>query len=207
MKRILAMLLGALLLACPALAEEADLQTQANAAYAEVLAGGQAVRAISDAEMPAGDAPAYTLQQTPVRFTVLDMNGDGVSDMVLELPQPEELVILFWSEGKVLALEAPYRGLLSLKDDGSHTFSSGATDGGVGTIGIDWVEGVPVWNRFVQASVQPVEGADGETLRIEVDGAPADEAAYQAFLAEHEAKLDALWYDYTEENVKLLLGQ
>lgn len=206
MRKWMALLAAVLLLAVTALAEETDVQPEANAAYAQVvLAGAEAVRVSSDAEEMKAYNPLYTLDRTPVRFTVLDMDGDGVGDMVLELAEPEEFVILFWQDGQVLALEMPYRGLLSLKDDGSHEYSSGAADGGVCTIGVEWVDGVPLYNRFVQASMSPAPDTD-ETI-IEVNGEAADLDAYHAFLAQQDAKLDALWYDYTEDNVKLLLGQ
>jgi len=54
-------------------------------------------------------------------------------------------------------------------------------------------------------SVMMADGSVCYTLDCGVE--ETDEAGYQAFLAEQDAKLDALWYDYTEENLKLLLGQ
>ncbi len=208
MKRVLAML-AVLLLALPVLAEENDVQAEANAAYAAViLEGAEAVHAARDAELAEGLTgydPVFTLQQTPVQFTVLDLNGDGVNDVVLEVSDVEGFILLIWQDGKVCAVNMPYRGLLSLKDDGTHNYSSGAADGGVRTIGVDWLDDVPVWNGFVQAAMIP--GADGGLDHIEVDGVPVDEAAYDAFIATQEAKLDALWYACTPENVRMLLGQ
>ena len=50
--------------------------------------------------------------------------------------------------------------------------------------------------------------ADGSaTYWLDGGAEQTDEAGYQAFLAQQDAKLDALWYDYTEENIRLLLGQ
>lgn len=205
MKRWLAMLCAALLLTCPALAEETDPQTEANAAYARVLLeGAEALRlvdtyAAGTESDPQAEASTIALTETPVRFTVMDMDTYGLMEVVLEMPAYECYIILTYDEGRVYAAEIPYRGLLNLKGDGTHEYSSGAMDGGVRMLLMESA----VLTTGVLADVRPT----GEnTVAYFIGGTQVDEAAYQAFLAEQEAKLPALWYDYTEENVKMLLG-
>ena len=183
-----------LLAALPGLAEESDRQTEANAAYASVLLNGEAWT-------PSGDVRE---DWNPVRFTVLDLDGDGVSEVILEVTEPEAFIILNGIKS-VIATEWPYRGLLNLKDDGTFTFSSGAMDNGVAMLVYQGDFGAQ-WGYLPLA--ESVSDADG-TVTYWLDGGAeqTDEAGYLAFLAQQDAKLDALWYDYTEENVRMLLGQ
>lgn len=201
-KRMLSLLAALVLLACPALAEEADVQAEANAAYAAVLLEGGEYTPMNDDVRSLQDC-------TPVRFAVMDMNGDGMAEVVLEVEGPEGFLILTYHEGMVYVGEEVYRGLLDLKDDGTSSFSSGASDNGVWgfCFVVEEESGRPVaLGRFVLAESFTAE--DG-SVRYALDSGSqtTDEAGYQAFIAEQDAKLDALWYDYTEENVKLLLGQ
>lgn len=203
MKRLIAMLAALLLMALPALAEEADLaerQAAANAAIARVLLDGEPYIPMKADDRLPDDWNA-------VRFTVLDMDGDGVTEVVVELTEWEAFVVLCFAGEGVYGTEFPYRGMLSLKDDGTFTYSSGAMDNGVAVLtyrsgGTD----------SLQSGYLPLaecrQEADGSvTFWLDGGAEKTDEAGYQAFIAQQSAKLDALWYDYTIDNVKLLLGQ
>lgn len=201
MKKILFLLAAMALLICPALAEEAEVQAKVNAAYAAVLLEGAEAVLLEDAfvSQTESEKTVLTLTDTPVRFTVMDMDTYGLMEVVLEMAEPERFIVLTYHDGVVYAAEIPYRGLLGLKADGTHEYSSGAMDGGVRMLLME----SSVLTTGLLAEVRPT----GEnTAAYIIGGAEVDEAAYQAFLAEQEAKLPALWYDYTEENVKLLLG-
>ena len=194
MKRLLIALMTLLLAVLPAMAEEPELQAEANAAYAAVLLEGAAWT-------PEGEVRE---DWNPVRFAVLDLDDDGVSEVVLEVTEPEAFIILNGVKS-VMATEWPYRGLLNLKDDGTFTFSSGALDTGVAMLVWQGDNGAQ-WGYLPLA--ESVSDADGNVSYWLDGGAEAtDEAGYLAFLAQQDAKLDALWYDYTEENVRMLLGR
>lgn len=202
MKRLIVILAALLLLTISAMAEDVDQQAEANDAYAAVLLR-------SEACVPLGDAVRSLQDCTPVRFTVMDMNGDGMAEVVLEVGEPEGFLILTYHEGVVYMAEEVYRGLLDLKDDGTSSFSSGALDNGVWDFCfvVEEESGRPVnIGRFVLAESR--SGEDGSvTYWFDGGAEQTDEDGYRAFIAEQDAKLDALWYDYTEENVKMLLGQ
>lgn len=202
MKRMIALLV-AMLLALPALAEEVDLserQAEANAAIARVLLDGEEyIPMQADDRMPA--------DWNAVRFTVLDMDGDGVTEVVVELTEWEAFVVLCAAGDGVYGSEFAYRGMLSLKDDGTFTYSSGAMDNGVAVLtyrsgGTD----------SLQSGYLPLaecrQEADGSvTFWLDGGAEKTDEAGYQAFITQQSAKLDALWYDFTPENIRMLLGQ
>lgn len=194
MKRMLAMLAAVLLLALPVLAEEKDEQAMANAAYAAVLLEGAPYEALDEVR------PEWN----PVRFTVLDLDGDGVTEVILEVTEPEAYIILN-GYATVQATEWPYRGLLQLKDDGTFLFSNGATDNGVAMLVLQG-DVDPQWGYLPLAECITDENAQ---VHYYLDGGAeaTDEAGYQAFIDQQSAKLDALWYEYTQENVRMLLGQ
>ena len=202
MKRMLTLLAALVLLACPVMAEETGVQAEANAAYAAVLLTGADYSPMNEEVLPLKES-------RPVRFAVMDMNGDGVAEVVLEVEAPEGFLILTYHEGRVYVGEEVQRGLLDLKDDGTSSFSSGAMDNGVWDFCfvVEEDTGRPVGiGHYVLAESR---SSDDGSVAYVLDGGQktTDEAGYRAYLAEHAAKLDALWYDYTEETVKMLLGQ
>lgn len=195
MKRMLAMLMALLLLTLPALADDAEDQASIHAAYAAVLLEGAPYEAMGEVRA----------QWQPVRFTVLDLDGDGFTEVILEVSEPEAYIILT-GYGAVFATEWPYRGLMKLKDDGTFSYSSGAMDNGVASLTMQGYGDSEEYGYLPLAESRTEE--DGSvTYWLDGGAEQTDEAGYQAFLAEQDAKLDALWYDYTEENVRMLLGQ
>lgn len=191
------------LLLCAACAEAPPRQEQAFAAYAAVLLEGAEYIPVDEEVRPLDSC-------TPVRFAVLDMEGDGMIEVVLEVTEPEGFIILtYFTDGEVYAGEVPYRGLLSLKDDGTCTISSGAMDNGVAKTCFVVFEatGKPdAIGRYLLA--ESYTAPDG-SVHYAMNGRSetTDEAGYREFLAMQDEKLDALWYEYTPENVRLLLGQ
>ena len=202
MKRLLAMLAMLMLLTLPALAEETDLQPIANQAYARVLLDGARYLPLTeDARMP--DA------WKPVRFTLLDMDHDGLCEVIIELTEWEAFVVLTWEAmtDAVYGGEFTYRGMLDLKDDGTFTFSSGAMDNGVAEL--SFLSGGTDELQMGYLPLAECRSEEDGSVSFWLDGGAerTDEAGYQAYIAQQSAKLDALWYDYTEDNIRLLLGQ
>ena len=203
MKRLIAMLAAMLLMILPALAEEVDLserQAEANAAIARVLLDGEEyIPMQADDRMPA--------DWNAVRFTVLDMDGDGVTEVVVELTEWEAFVVLYAAGDGVYGSEFPYRGMLSLKDDGTFTYSSGAMDNGVAVL--SFLSGGTNELQMGYLPLAECRSEDNGSVTFWLDGGAeqTDEAGYQAYIAQQSAKLDALWYEYSPENVRMLLGQ
>ncbi|MBQ2952189.1 MAG: hypothetical protein IJE07_01390 [Clostridia bacterium] len=203
MKKLFVMLLAVLLLALPAMAEEDDpaqRQAAANAAYARVLLEGEDYIPMTDeARMPA--------EWKAVRFTVLDMDGDGVSEVVVELTEWEAFVVLFSDGGDVYGGEVVYRGLMNLKDDGTFTFSSGAMDSGVAQLTIRSGGSDTLHMGYLPLAESRTEEDGSVSYWLDGGAESTDEAGYLAALDQQDAKLDALWYDFTPENIRMLLGQ
>lgn len=199
MKRLLAMLL-LLMMALPVMAEEADLQAAANAAYARVLLDGEGyIPLTEEAHMPD--------EWKAVRFTLMDLDQDGVNEAIIELAEWEVFVVLTYADEKVYGGECVYRGMLDLKDDGTFTFSNGAMDNGVAELSFRSGGSDEMEMGYLPLGECRSEEDGSVTFWLDGGVEETDEAGYRAFIDAQSAKLDALWYDYTEETVKLLLGQ
>ena len=202
MKKLFAMLLALLMLICPALAEGNDLQAEANAAYARVLLDNAVFQPLEEYVRTQEEWKA-------VQFTVMDMDGDGVAEVIVEVMEPEGFILLTYQNGVVYGDELVYRALLSLKDDATFVYSSGAADNGVAELGFtvnDDTGEITGIDFYSLAEAYTDENGDIHYCR---DGGTQemDEAGYTAFCEEQDRKLDAIWYDFTEENIRMLLNQ
>ncbi len=65
--------------------------------------------------------------KTP-QFAVVDLDGDGVSEVVLALEDYNGFIILRYKENKVYGFIVSYRSMYNLKADGSFMSSSSSSD-------------------------------------------------------------------------------
>ena len=69
--------------------------------------------------------------KTP-QFAVVDLDGDGVSEVVLAIEDYNRFIILRYKEGRVYGFIVSYRSMFNLKADGSFMTSSSSSDTSVG---------------------------------------------------------------------------
>lgn len=123
-------------------------------------------------------------------FAVLDLDGDGIVEMVLKLANRNDdctgCVILRWQDGEVTGTTMYYRTFYDLKEDGSFGFSGSASDNGFGRLRY----GAQGWETEILA-----QQYDNGTQRYEVGGAPADSEAFAAFVQASGEKKNAVWYN------------
>ena len=139
---------------------------------------------------------------TITRFALLDLDGDGADELVLNIDfsGEEEYVILTCHDGVVYANQVVYRGFLSPKADGTFEWSNGAFDNGASRARFE--NGVLVYDDFAAMS----EGSDGNAVYT-LNGESIDEAAYSAFLDEQAAKDDPAWTAFTLDALNTALVQ
>ena len=138
---------------------------------------------------------------TITRFALLDLDGDGADELVLNIDfsGEEEYVILTCYDGAVYANQVVYRGFLSPKADGTFEWSNGAFDNGASRARFE--NGVLVYDDFAAMS----EGSDGNAVYT-LNGESIDEAAYSAFLDEQAAKDDLAWTEFSVDAVNAALA-
>ncbi len=145
-----------------------------------------------------GQAVTYTDSDTVSveRFAVIDLDGDGEDEVVLELDcYGGGFVILHYQNGEVYAFEQCYRGFKGLKEDG--TFM--ASDSAVHTCIEKLVFSDTGYSDIVLAELywdfeeKPWHKINGEPC--------SDEELIAAVWSRQEQKPDAQWYDLSAENI------
>ena len=139
-------------------------------------------------ELPFNGEPIITPQ-----FTVLDLDGDAVPEVVLAIDDYYGFVILRYREGKVFGYIVGYRAMHSLKKDGSFWQSSSAFESYISKL------------FFVENSIVIDENAERIENAVEVKcylhDVPVDEAVWETYQRKHEEKEDVEWYDFNKESI------
>lgn len=134
------------------------------------------------------------------RFAVLDLDGDAVPEVVLELTvndNPEFYEVLHDMDGTVYGYLIVYRGLENLKADGTFLYSSGAADNGYGKLTFQSDSYVTDTLGYTESN----QNNGDTTISYFVGQQPVTEDAYQAFATEQNEKEDAVWYEFSQGNI------
>lgn len=135
-------------------------------------------------------------------FAVLDMDGDGKLDVVLNVTVNGEALgymILTNANDVISAYGYYYRAMIGLKEDGSFSFSSSAAESGVATFYKD-ENGDGQYKTLAESKLDE----NGSVVYF-VDGEAADEAAFTAVLDAQNAKADLTFVPATADNLVLYL--
>lgn len=135
-------------------------------------------------------------------FAVLDVDGDGKLDVVLNVTVNGEALgylVLTSADEVICAYGFYYRAMIGLKEDGSFSFSSSAAESGVATFYKDE-------NRDAQYNVLAESKLDeNENVVYFVNGEAADEDAFTAVINAQNEKADVTFVPATAENLALYL--
>lgn len=134
-------------------------------------------------------------------FSLVDLDGDGESEAVLQIIDVAGdmggFLVLRREGGEVLGFPRSYREFESLKTDGTYGFSSAAgTEWGVCSGGFSGKEYTP--KTLISGKI----GDDRESFSYLIEGLPASEEEYNAATDQQEQKPDAVWYEFTGENIE-----
>lgn len=135
-------------------------------------------------------------------FAVLDVDGDGKLDVVLNVTVNGEVLgylVLTSADEVICAYGFYYRAMIGLKEDGSFSFSSSAAESGVATFYKDE-------NRDAQYKELAESKLDenGNVVYF-VNGEAADEDAFTAVINAQNEKADVTFVPATAENLALYL--
>lgn len=174
-------------------------------AIAAVLNGGSEVYVPSDkTNKTLQDALNYEFTEGAGydSFAVLDVDGDGKLDVVLNVTVNGEVMgylVLTSADEVISAYGCNYRAMIGLKEDGSFSFSSSWAESGVATFYKDE-------NRDAQYNVLAESKLDenGNVVYF-VNGEAADEDAFTAVINAQNEKADVTFVPATAENLALYL--
>lgn len=133
-------------------------------------------------------------------FAIADVDQDANDELILTLSVDEDpyygYLVLKSADGTVWGNEIFYRAMLSLRADGTFSFSSGAADNGFGYLRS------AVDQRQIAALAESV--SSDETITYWLNGQQVSEALYREADKAQEQKPEVIWYDLTAENLSVL---
>ncbi len=147
----------------------------------------------------------YDTTFTVLGFAVLDLDGDSIPEVVLELSvanEPQFFEVLHAANGTVYGYLIPYRGLEELKTDGTVLFSSGAADSGWGKLSFK-ADG---YGTDMLGYSQSSQGDTDMTIQYFINDKPVLKETYDSFDKEQTKKKNVSWSKFTPENIKKKLG-
>ena len=135
-------------------------------------------------------------------FAVLDVDGDGKLDVVLNVTVNGEVLgylVLTSADEVICAYGFYYRAMIGLKEDGSFSFSSSAAESGVATFYKDENRDAQ-YNELAESKLDE----NGNVVYF-VNGEAADEDAFTAVINAQNEKVDVTFVPATAENLALYL--
>lgn len=144
----------------------------------------------------------YGTEFTATRFAVLDLDGDKTPEVILELSvnnEPQFYEVLHQMNDTVCGYLIVYRGLEALKADGTFQYSSGAADTGIGKLKFGST-------AFQTETTASSESGQSGTVSFFINQKPVSKEAYDSLLKDQSVKKDAVWYEFTPENIAAKLS-
>ena len=140
------------------------------------------------------------------QFAVLDLDGDGTEELVLQLTVDGDdghaFVILHYQDDVIYGYTRWRRGFRELKADGSFSFSSGAADTGWGTLQFDG-EILTIIEKARSRSHYD----DDNNFFIDyfVDGTSVTEGDFTSAMRTFGVKPDVTWFNFASHNLDKIL--
>lgn len=130
-----------------------------------------------------------TQSMSPPRFAVLDMDGDGMLEVVYERSDYAGFLILRYNNGEIYAYDVNYRAMMGLKEDGSSSASSGSDSVSFGKI------------RFLDNYYDLDKVVYSIGTHYYSGGEEISRSAFDERWGTYETLTDVNWHEYTEETV------
>jgi Uncharacterized protein conserved in bacteria len=138
------------------------------------------------------------------RFTLLDMDSDEIPEVVLELKvdnHVEFYEVLHYINNEVNGNIQVQRGFKNLKTDGTMSYSNSAFNNGYMKLSFE--------TNSSEAHILGYHNSENKdnvvTQTYFIDNKPATQEAYNAFTKEQEEKKDAVWYNFSQENIETII--
>jgi hypothetical protein len=140
-----------------------------------------------------------------IQFTVIDLDGDKIPELVLGLAIgentfPEFYEILHYTDGAVYGYIKGNREFNNLKTDGTFLFSGGASYNGYRKL-------IFKSNTCETEELGYFEAEDDGTILYYINNNSVTEESYNSFTNEEDGKSDVIWHEFNQEKVVYFMQQ
>ena len=137
-------------------------------------------------------------------FSILDMDGDEISEVVLDLSfygreGSDFSEVLHYMNGSITGYLLSQKDLEELKNDGTFIYSWGAGDWGCAKLKFKSDDYESVRLGYIESS------DNGVTYFI--NNKPGTEDLFETIINEQNDKKDTVWYKFSEENINIKLSE
>jgi hypothetical protein len=138
-----------------------------------------------------------------LHFTVLDMDGDKIPEIVLELTHGESnypgfYEVLHYMNGSVYGYIQVLRGLENLKTDGTFRLSGGVSYYGYGKLRFE----SNACETDILGYYESSQNNDVITRNYFINNKPVTEESYNSFENEENGKKDVVWYEFSQKIIE-----
>ena len=147
-------------------------------------------------------------------FSIIDLDDDGIPEVVLQLSRVQDsnfveesialgYCILHLTDGMVMGITFVYRQFYLLKLDGSFHNSGSSANWGFNTITFQGCEYIIDRYTYCESALEFDDDLnENRTIRYYVNHEVATRGEFDAEVEIQESKPDAIWCDYTMENIE-----
>ena len=121
------------------------------------------------------------------QFAVVDMDGSGVPEVVIELSRDGERIVFHNRNDWIFGFGFSYRGMNELKKDGTFSGSSGADSSSIGKL------------EFLTNECKERVLAYSDDDKYYVNDKQVSEETFDSLFSKHWEKEDADWHPYSAE--------
>jgi len=136
------------------------------------------------------------------KFAIVDLEKDSIPEIVLWITVNDNTdfgyEVLSCKDGVVYGYTLWYRSFMNLKEDGTFSFSGGASDYGFGRVAFT-DKGCTIDNISYCESVYDSE--NNLTVSYFVNHEKASEEDFQSAMDKQDEKPDVTWYDFIDDNI------
>ncbi|WDV47855.1 hypothetical protein PV797_09220 [Clostridiaceae bacterium M8S5] len=135
---------------------------------------------------------------TPLNYTLVDMNGDCIPELVIEMKvgAADFVLVLHANAGNIVSYHFSNREIQEIKLDGTFMASGGAFDNGVYELKF-------VNDGYVINSVGHKESGHDKKgdfiISYYINNEKTTEENYKSFIENYDKKEDVVWYNFTKD--------
>lgn len=135
------------------------------------------------------------------QFAVVDMDGDGVPEVIIKLKKNDLYEVLHYFNGEIYGYTFGVRELCSIKIDGTFSYSGGGRDNGFEKLRFQ--EGTYIIDSIC---CRKSTGGNLEDEEYFIDNNQVTDDEYGSFENKQISKKEVIWYNFTDNNIESKLS-